>query len=744
MDPSDIQKAIESAVASALTQQAAVMNTALKAQASEQLKQMSDFQISMEDKFSQLSQTLPAQTLPNITVKKEPKANADTLSENSSSTSDVEFIRGYIKPVFTNQDAAIKHSQDRLFRLQSKLESQIPKLAYDKPVSATSGDQTDPSTASTLLEPPTHNYLKWLKALLKYFKSLSPALADETERFLNQLNVDDFIHGKSPVNYPQLDDDDYPDLVKVSAMTAITATVSSDFSHLIDGDTMIDIFPSLVNLHCTCRPNSDDDRAEELISFWDLRMNDTETVSFFGNRLRDASKAFNSASPHDKISPPQLAAALKNGIKKGAQSERFAHALLTMKYKIKNPPYDSMLLWLDQNCDRTKPVTKSVVPASSASRGGQQASAVRTRGGKGGGRGRGGASRGGKGARAGKGGKGDAVRADDNGSVVWNQTYYKVEDDDGNDTITKEVKDHRSKRPCFTKFEDGACHEPDCPYSHDFNVADRTSAPRQPRPAKSSSAAPPAPSEPSEDKNSSSSSAAGQISDSEEDGFQYVYDLGFQSASSCASVSPPALSLKNLSIFALLVFSSLLFSAFGLINWTHVLDHKTIAAMSLLLLSATLCFPMLAQMTARTFRYTSSAAAAFWTRAFKAKYQTILDCGCTFTMSGDLSIFDPSSLVKITENVGLAESGYAVNATHFGKACIGGRLIDSLYVPSFRQTMVSMGQLEKMGLIYSVVGNTRNFLTPNKSIFLSFSLAANNLYFLSSSSSSHSSSSASL
>ena len=277
----------------------------------------------------------------------------------------------------------------------------------------------DPSTS---FEPPTHNYLKWLKALLKYYKSLSPALADSTEQFLNQLNIDDFIHGRHQIHYPQLDDDDYPDLIKVSAMTAITASVSSDFSHLIDEDTMVDIFPSLVNLHCTCRPNSDDDRANQLISFWDLRQNSTETVSFFGNKLRAASKAFNDASSSgDKISDSQLAAALKNGIKKGAQSERFAHALMTMKYKISNPPFDSMLLWLDQNCDRTK----SVDTVSQ----GQQASAARTRGGARGGKGdkgRGGSTRGG-----GKGGKSRAVRAEDNGTAVWNQTYYKVEDADG-------------------------------------------------------------------------------------------------------------------------------------------------------------------------------------------------------------------------------------------------------------------------------------------------------------------------
>jgi len=128
--------------------------------------------------------------------------------------------------------------------------------------------------------------------------------------------------------------------------------------------------------------------------------------------------------------------------------------------------------------------------------------------------------------------------------------------------------------------------------------------------------------------------------------------------------------------------------------------------------------------------------------SFYATYQVILDGGCTFTMSGDKGLFVPSSLSPINERVGLAESGHAVEATHYGKISVGGQLIDALYVPDFRQTMISMGQLEKMGLRYTVIGKIRNFLTPNNSVFLSFTLAANNLYILSSSVCSNSASSA--
>ena len=57
-------------------------------------------------------------------------------------------------------------------------------------------------------------------------------------------------------------------------------------------------------------------------------------------------------------------------------------------------------------------------------------------------------------------------------------------------------------------------------------------------------------------------------------------------------------------------------------------------------------------------------------------------------------------------------------------------MLDALYVPDFKQTMVSMGQLEKMGLRYTAEGSIRKFLSSNNSVFLSFSLTTNNLYTL--------------
>jgi hypothetical protein len=74
-----------------------------------------------------------------------------------------------------------------------------------------------------------------------------------------------------------------------------------------------------------------------------------------------------------------------------------------------------------------------------------------------------------------KGGKGSdpAPNPPISGNATYNQTYYKVEDADGNEIITKEVSDRRGTQPCFTKFQEGKCDREDCLYSHDFNLESR-------------------------------------------------------------------------------------------------------------------------------------------------------------------------------------------------------------------------------------------------------------------------------
>ena len=167
---------------------------------------------------------------------------------------------------------------------------------------------------------------------------------------------------------------------------------------------------------------------------------------------------------------------------------------------------------------------------------------------------------------------------------------------------------------------------------------------------------------------------------------------------------------------------------------SHVLSPLTLLSNLLLSTSNLLnSFPLLGFVVGVAIAYfrlkTSfthfASAASFRHPIFKI----ILDCGCSFTMSGDLGLFIQSTLTPIEESVGLAESGKYARATHKGKIVVDGRTLDALYVPDFKQTMISMGQLERMGLLYTKFSeNFRSFVTSGGDIFLSFYVAPDNLY----------------
>ena len=340
------------------------------------------------------------------------------------------------------------------------------------------------------------------------------------------------------------------------------------------------------------------------------------------------------------------------------------------------------------------------------------------------------------------------------GVATYNQTYHKVEDADGNEIMTKEIPDRRSTQPCHLKFRTGTCDRDNCPYAHNFNIQDHSRAALAP-PANEAVSNVTAPE--LEQKSASIHYTGHDAEDS--DDFDYAYDLGFSNQSvSCAKLGTPVDSRPYASrshdisivLSTLLVAGAICFvypflasASAGIVD-TYVKTATaflgSLESMLFLLLTTASLFSVFFNTTTAVYGQFSSAVR--WMGSFIAKYQVILDCGCTFTMSGDKGLFVPSSLTSINESVGLAESGHEAKATHYGKISVGGQLIDALYVPDFRQTMISMGQLEKMGLRYTTIGNIRHFLTPNNSVFLSFELVANNLYILSSSISSNSASSA--
>ena len=112
-------------------------------------------------------------------IKTEAHSDDDLAADDNGSvisqSSDVQFITKMLHPTFQNKDAITKQDQDRLRQVQDKFLQRIPMLQY-------SG-----------VNEKTHNYTKWLKALLKYFSVLSPVLAETTKTFLSTIDIDEFV-----------------------------------------------------------------------------------------------------------------------------------------------------------------------------------------------------------------------------------------------------------------------------------------------------------------------------------------------------------------------------------------------------------------------------------------------------------------------------------------------------------------------------------------------------------------------
>ena len=747
----------------------------------------------------------------NVKVKAEPTSSDPYDSDESqmstisciSNEDDLKIIKTLLKPKFTNTDHGTKDQLQQLSKIQEKFRLQIPKLKY-----------SDSQSKDTSI-PPTHNYGIWIKQLLRYYTVLSPKLAKTVKAYLSSIDVDELISGTptiSSTNVPQLSEDDYPLIMRLSAVNAITESLSDDFIELAH-DSLTDIFPTLANIVVICAPNTQEDRTENLSEFYTLKQREGEQLFNFATRLTETRKRINEQydSDREQITNAQLYATFIQGVKKGVQSEAYAAAINALKLKErKSENLRTAVLWLHSMCDRTK-LKNSKTPSESK----HDASAARTRGG----------GRGGKGSRGrgrGRGGKGKGNRQSAlnmSGKTFWKDTYYKVQDDDGKDIVTQPVPPAtKSSKPCFTHIIDGECTNDDCPYNHEFNIVDL----RKDNNAQKSSSSSSSSSVPSTEQSNSAESQEGinlnsqsvsagtqrsrrneEASDaSESDGFDFAYDLGFNHRASCAisknynnSKSTHNFSSNNCStsickfislLFLLLIqlgttiisFSDILMYiylylfdiSFSMINISNSLsilitnflstiheytmgivdpaleligsysaktfvEYPQLSAQHLLQMFAH-CHPLVLYITlaifvlfvdGRLFKR-SIKFYAFGGAVKQALYKIILDCGCTFTMSGDLGLFVQSSLVEIDEDVGLAESGFSSRATHKGKIIIDGKSLDALYVPDFKQTMVSMGQLERMGLIMNSSGNTRKFVTAKGDTFLTFILAPNNLY----------------
>jgi len=697
----------------------------------EQIRAMIDPVVSkdvseQEKKVSKKAKSKTKSKAPISIIKTEKKlyssssdSDASISSSNISDTSDVQFISQITKQKLSNDDAAIKQTFDQLNKIREKRLKAIPILKFTE-------ENTDSFDGAQ-----THNYVKWLQNLLKFFATLSPQLAKTTKEFLASLDVDNYLTNSGRIQYPTLDEEDYPNLMKITAMDAISQTVSEDFIHLVDSETLTDIFPSLVNIHFCCAPNSSEDRTDALGRFWSLTMTKADRTIFrFSARLKKTSITINEQFGSTVVTQEMLVSALKIGIQKGELSKGYTEALKSLRFNIasKNKYDFHMIVNLLHNLrDKTYDVVKHPqgIEDDTTQTQDHSASMAKTRGGLT--RGGGGKGRGGKGGRGGKDGKGGKGRSRE-------RNYYFNTSPTGEEVVTKEVTPKRGvDSPCFKKIKYGECDYADCPFNHDFDIVDRRQKQKQKQKQRAAESEENTSTDEDTQATSRTTHQTGNVrfqasrrdkpisSDDDEDGFGHLYDRGFNHKSSACLIHAQAESSSSSHMSWWFLYPLLL---------VQIFLSKLISSVKSLLpyLVLFLMVPkiLLQRVMFRNRDYSCSAVTPF----LRALYQIILDCGCTTTMSGDEGLFVPGSLVKIDESVSMAESGLSAKATHYGKICLNGHLIDALFVPKFKQTMVSLGQLERLGLKYKEVKNFRDLVTSSNSIFLSFTLTNNNLYVL--------------
>ena len=195
-----------------------------------------------------------------------------------SNKDDLQFITSISKPGFQNTEQSKKDQRMQLLKIQERYRNTIPKLAFD---------------ASVAGLPPTHNYGVWIKKLLMYYTVLSPQLAKSVKLFLSSIDIDEILKdGASSAKAPELSEEIYPLIMRLSAMSSLVDSLDGDFVHLAE-ESMTDIFPTLVNILAICAPNSQEDRTENLADFFSLRHEDSEALFKFSARLENYAEKVN-------------------------------------------------------------------------------------------------------------------------------------------------------------------------------------------------------------------------------------------------------------------------------------------------------------------------------------------------------------------------------------------------------------------------------------------------------------------
>ena len=315
-----------------------------------------------------------------------------------------------------------------------------------------------------------------------------------------------------------------------------------------------------------------------------------------------------------------------------------------------------------------------------------------------------------------------------------------------------------ARRACFTKILEGKCVRRGCPFNHDFRIVDTTNNPSRPTKPRRSQESKYDAANPNWQRHAEAAEAASEeesnlaamdVESAAQESQTHVDERESEEFSFFNSYADAQASLNdtgpNLACHATEVSYDLLQVALLFL----MLPFRFIMTSLAVLLSATLsgivnvakrCFRVGRRLTSASvwlmlslyFRCSHQrCAAAATSNNSKAQMPIILDSGCTMAMTGDLSLFIRDSMVPIQSNIKLAQQGSQAKGTHIGKISIQGKIIDCIYVPSFKQTLLSLGWFLNLGMRSTT--STKGDLTltlPDNSNYLNFRLASNNLFYL--------------
>ena len=750
---SELQTQIQTAVAAALAQQ-------LQSHKDEMNLLHTDLQ-------SAQAEIMKLKISPNLANQQQnkhaPNSNASKIQLGSvgvvHTNPDVEIL-SVSRPIFSNKDTSAKLELDRLSKIKSNKLAQVPKLI------------NLPQTDEANIEEIKTNYPAWKAALLNYYHLVHPGFHEWIIREAGSLDLDKVVEDPS-FKYPTIPDSlEMSTLDKIELKEATTSTIK-DYNHLVDDLDPTDVVASFFIIYAHFQPNSIDTRTSNLSAIWQSTLKDEVSLSQFTKDLQRSAKEINLQYDVKLIDETSLMSILRTAIK---NSPRF-------------PAYESALLQSKKNCKTAMQLTnylhlnvdKSKLPKSSKPQV-QQVNMARTsnnhvydrnsqsfkprsnyssRGRSYGSRGRGG---------------GGAVRErSQNQNPSRGQHYIKTQDQDGNLLVGKSV--NTARRACFTKILQGECTNRGCPFNHQFRLVDTTNNSNKPSKSGRSQeskydAANPnwqrqAEAAAEEESNlatvdvesdAQESHTHVDTGESEEYSFFNSYadaqsslnDTGPNFACHATEVSYDYFQVMLLLFMLPFHLLDLLLSDFQNIMLFFMLPLRFIWTSLVVLLSAALsgfinvakrCFRIGRRLTSVSawlmvsllFRcsHQRCAAAAANCNSTKAKMPIILDSGCTMAMSGDLSLFIKDSMVPIQSNIKLAQQGSQAKGTHIGKISIQGRIIDCIYVPSFKQTLLSLGWFLNLGMRSTT--STKGDLTltlPDNSNYLNFRLASNNLFYL--------------